>query len=177
MDQNAQNIINRYQECKLVSKFSDLKLTIENEKGFSIIVFKVYEFLKQNDELPHNWGVTSDSIACFIASKMNLKNCFLIKDIDGIYAGGKTFIKELTLLEYSMLIAKNLLYDPNISEGDSIISDLKKKNTPIDSYLTFLIPEFDINCIILNGKSGTSRIVDYFQLKSDSERVYTKIHL
>ncbi len=178
MDQNAQVIFNDFPNCIMISEFSDLKRNIESEGSFDIIIFKVYDFLKQNNELPHDWSVTSDSIACYIANKLNLKNCYLIKNIDGIYSGsGKNLVKELVISEYAMLREKNLLFYPSIVENDSNLSDLKKDNIPIDANLIRLISEYDMNCIILNGIENTSRIIEYFQSNNENNKVYTKLHL
>ncbi|GAH95686.1 unnamed protein product, partial [marine sediment metagenome] len=38
--------------------------------------------------------VTSDSIAIYFANKLNLNECYLIKDIEGIYSKNNEVIKE-----------------------------------------------------------------------------------
>ena len=44
-----------------------------------------YQFLRQNDILPHSWSVTSDSISAFIASYMNAERIVILKDVDGVF--------------------------------------------------------------------------------------------
>jgi 5-(aminomethyl)-3-furanmethanol phosphate kinase len=73
--------------CYLSDK-SGVKLSasLSQEKGVHIVL--PYEILKANDELPHSWDVTSDTIAAWIALKLNSP---LIKatDVDGIVMDGK----------------------------------------------------------------------------------------
>lgn len=56
------------------------------KKGISIAL--PYEILQANDELPHSWDVTSDTIAAWIAHRIKAP---LIKatDVDGIIMDGK----------------------------------------------------------------------------------------
>ncbi len=51
-------------------------------------IFLPYRFLWEHDELPHTWNVTSDTIAAWIARKLDAK---FIKatDVDGIYLEGR----------------------------------------------------------------------------------------
>jgi hypothetical protein len=64
----------------------ELCCSLSAKKGVHIAM--PYEILKANDELPHSWDVTSDTIAAWVALKLK---CPLIKatDVDGIIIGGK----------------------------------------------------------------------------------------
>jgi len=42
-----------------------------------------YKLMRKNDPLPHSWTVTSDTIAAWVASQLNL-DLLLLKSIDGI---------------------------------------------------------------------------------------------
>lgn len=64
----------------------ELSDTLSGKKGIHIAL--PYEILKANDELPHSWDVTSDTIAAWIALKTGGP---LIKatDVDGIIINGE----------------------------------------------------------------------------------------
>lgn len=48
-----------------------------------------YILMKKYDELPHSWDVTSDSIAIWIAEKIDAEEVVKVTDVDGIYINGK----------------------------------------------------------------------------------------
>ena len=65
----------------LIKNYPDLE-TIDELKAFQdakqrFCVFLPYNFLRKDDNLPHNWNVTSDSIALYVANKLKLSYCFL----------------------------------------------------------------------------------------------------
>lgn len=64
----------------------ELTPLLARKKGVRIIL--PYEVLRRQDELPHSWDVTSDTIAAWIASKAGAK---FIKatDVDGIILEGR----------------------------------------------------------------------------------------
>ena len=43
-------------------------------------------FLSRHDPFDHSWGVTSDSIAAYIAGLVSADALLLLKDVDGVYA-------------------------------------------------------------------------------------------
>jgi len=94
-----------------------------HEKGAYILL--PYNLLKTNDELPHTWDVTSDTIAAWVAQKLGAR---FIKatDVDGIYLDG-TVKKEL---EASQLLGKE---------------------TCLDAYLAHFLMENKMDCEIING--------------------------
>ena len=133
-------------------------------------IFLPYSFLREDDTLPHNWDVTSDSIALYVANKLKLSQCFLIKNIDGIFNIDKELIKFISTFKYNELKRSNQL--ENIIENDSNI----KKSKPIDSYLLELIEKYKTPCYILNGGPNNQRIVEFFNSAiPDEKKKYTKI--
>ncbi len=133
-------------------------------------IFLPYSFLREDDTLPHNWDVTSDSIALYVANKLKLSQCFLIKNINGIFNIDKELIKSISTLKYNELKRSNQL--ENIIENDSNI----KKSKPIDSHLLKLIEKYKTPCYILNGGPGNQRIVEFFNSAIlDEKKIYTKI--
>lgn len=104
------------------------------DEGVSILL--PYNLLKNKDELPHTWDVTSDTIAAWAASKLKAR---FIKatDVDGIYLNG-VLKKELKA------------------------SELVGKETCVDAQLPFFLMKNKMNCEIVNGNC-TGRLVDAIQ--------------
>ncbi|GAG92879.1 unnamed protein product, partial [marine sediment metagenome] len=166
MNQNGINLTQQYSEIKSFEAFNELKKT-----NCAISVFLPYKFLKQTDELPHSWSVTSDSITLYLAHKLNLSECFLIKDIDGIYIEGRNqVVKQISTKEYVKLRNSNDLAK-NKEDSKKI-----KKSMPIDSHLVKLIESYKIHCIILNGMKDKDRLVNYFQKNRILNKIFTKIN-
>ena len=163
-----------YNGIMLNRKFPDLEI-IEKLKTFQdakqmFCIFLPYSFLREDDTLPHNWDVTSDSIALYIANKLKLSHCFLIKNIDGIFNINKELIKSIPTFKYNELKSSNQI--DNILEEDSNI----KKSKPIDSHLLKLIEKYKTPCYILNGEPNNQRIVEFFNSAiPDEKKIYTKI--
>lgn len=86
-----------------------------------------YRLLKEEDPLPHSWGVTSDTIAAWIAKQTG---SLFIKatDVDGIFREGKLIMEIFT-------------------------SDLPEN---VESCIDLSLPEFlqknNMECLIINGK-------------------------
>jgi len=133
-------------------------------------IFLPYNYLKKKDELPHSWDVTSDSIAIYIANKLNLNECYLIKDIEGIHNKNNEVIKEISTIQYRELKKSGGLVEIGLNQYNL------KKSKPIDSYLLTLIDKYKISCILLNGTLKNSRIINYFKNNELENQVYTKIN-
>jgi len=177
MDLNAIKIQDLNKDFTLTDSFIELTWLVSSSGQFKIINFPTFKYLKRNDELPHNWEVTSDSISYFIASKLNLLKCFLIKDIDGIYRNdGKKIIKNLSINDFQKFQKNDLLFNPIKINRITGIPIFKKKSTPIDSYLLNLIKKNKLDCIILNGKKPSTNISKYFQSINENKKVYTKLY-
>jgi aspartokinase-like uncharacterized kinase len=84
-----------------------------------------YSILKEKDELPHTWDVTSDTIAAWVAFQLGAR-FIKVTDVDGIYLNG-TLQKEL--------------------RADEIIG----KETCVDAELPLFLKRNNMNCQILNG--------------------------
>ena len=165
MNYNGIRINQEYLQLTCFTNLNELKKSKEK-----IAIFLPYDFLYQLDELPHSWSVTSDSIAVYIAHQLGLKDCFLIKDIDGIISNKNEILRELTTSEYKNLKKTNKILA--INEDQEKIKD----SQPIDSYVINLINKYNVYCIILNGSSNKKRILTFFdESENDSNRIYTKI--
>ena len=101
-----------------------------------ICILLPYGILRKYDPLPHNWDVTSDSIAAWIAGETGSRY-IKATDVDGILKNG------------------NLI--------DSISTkDLKKeiRLSCTDPYLPFVLEKYSIDCIIINGRYP-HRFIEY----------------
>ena len=163
-----------YNGKELNKKFPDLECVDDFEKIQSakriFCIFLPYNYLRKKDELPHSWEVTSDSIAIYIANKLNLNECYLIKDVEGINNKNYEVIKEISTIQYRELKKSGRLAEIGLNQ------DNLKKSKPIDSYLLTLIDKYKISCILLNGSLPNSRIINYFKNIELENQVHTKIN-
>ena len=165
MNCNGIELSQKYNDIKYFDNLGELK-----KSNGRIVIFLPYDFINQRDELLHSWDVTSDSITVYIAHQLGLKECFLIKDIDGIISNKNKILRELTTSEYKNLRKASKFL--TINENQEKIKD----SQPIDSYMVNLINKYNVNCIILNGRSNKKRIITFFdESENDNNRVYTKI--
>jgi aspartokinase-like uncharacterized kinase len=54
-----------------------------------------YALMQKEDPLPHHWGITSDTIAAWVAYRLGL-DLVILKSVDGIMKGG-TPLKQITI--------------------------------------------------------------------------------
>jgi aspartokinase-like uncharacterized kinase len=165
MNYNGLELSKKCPNLQVIENYKKLK-----EIGKVFCIFLPYEFIKENDKLPHNWDVTSDSISLFIAKELELNECFLIKDIDGILNNQNQIIKEISTSEF-----KEMKKFGKLAEVKSENDLLKEKTTPIDPYMTTLIDNYKISCIILNGTKNSFNILNYFKSTKPEDKIYTKI--
>ena len=155
MNFNGRELATRYKQIEVIEKIEDVR---NKEQIFAI--FLPFIYLKNNDFLPHNWHVTSDSIALYLAHELNFERVFLIKNIDGIICKDNTCIEKISTLEFKKLKKDNQLKKMEINKL------YNKTSTPVDDYLINLIDECKIPCIILNGVEP-ARITNFFLKNSD----------
>ncbi|MFX0036347.1 MAG: hypothetical protein ACFE9I_12005 [Candidatus Hermodarchaeota archaeon] len=165
MDYNGKELKRKFPHLKINN---DLK-NLEKENRL-ISIFLPYNYLKEKDELPHSWDVTSDSITFYLAKTLGMNECFLIKDIQGIYDSNQNIIKKITTKDF-----KQFKLEGKLKEIDSTDLELKIKTKPIDPYLLTLIDCYKIPCIILNGVSPSSDIFKYFTSNNIREKNFTKL--
>ncbi|MFX1328553.1 MAG: hypothetical protein ACFE91_10525 [Promethearchaeota archaeon] len=165
MDYNGKELKRKFPHLQINNNHKNL----EKENRF-ISIFLSYKFLKEKDELPHSWEVTSDSITYYIAKTLSMDECFLIKDIQGIYDSNQNIIKEISTKDF-----KQFKREGKLREIHSADSELKLKTEPIDPYLITLIDRYKIPCIILNGVSPSSDIFNYFISTNFKDKIFTKL--
>ncbi len=84
-----------------------------------------YNILRKNDELPHTWDVTSDTIAAWIAKQLDGR-FIKVTDVDGIYING-------------------------VLEKELNAHELIGKETCVDAQLPHFLMKNKMNCEIING--------------------------
>lgn len=104
---------------------TEAKLIDSLKIGEGVSILLPYALLKEKDELPHTWDVTSDTIAAWVA--LQLKARFIkATDVDGIYING-------------------------VLEKDLDASELIGKETCVDAQLPHFLIKNKMNCEIING--------------------------
>jgi aspartokinase-like uncharacterized kinase len=116
------------------SQTTDNIETSKKTKNDLITIFLPSKLMIPEEELPKSWTITSDTIAAYIAKKLETKNLLLIKDVDGLFTDDPKQNTQAKLLE--QITAKEIL-------------DMKK--TCVDNYLPKLLETNKINCHIING--------------------------
>lgn len=82
-----------------------------------------YRFIMENDELPHSWEVTSDSIAYFIGAKLKADEVVLLKSVE-FAVGGRVPAGELR----------------------------EMKQDVVDSYLPELVERYGLPCRVVRAR-------------------------
>ncbi len=103
-------------------------------KPKTVDVLLPYILLRKNDELPHSWDVTSDSIAIWVAGKLKVKKVIKITNVDGIFRDNK-LIEEIN------------------------VKDLNFESC-MDAYSPRLIQKFELDVFVCNGNQP-ERVKDY----------------
>jgi aspartokinase-like uncharacterized kinase len=118
------------------SQITDSLETTKNVPTGLVTVFLPSKFITLNEaELPTSWEITSDSIAAYIAEKLEAEKLLLLKDVDGIFTDNPKKNVQATLLEHL-----------TVNELSKM-----KNETCVDNYLSTLLKTFKINCHIVNG--------------------------
>ena len=87
------------------------------------------------DPLENSWDITSDSIALYVADKINAEKVLLVTDVDGIYSNDpkkNPHAKLIKQLSPSELSAMN-------------------KRTSVDKALPKLLMKMPVDCFVVNG--------------------------
>ncbi len=90
-------------------------------------------WLRRADPLPHSWGVTSDSLAAWIAARLGVSPCVLVKDQDGLYDADPR-------------------RDPRASPRPVMGRDELAACRGVDDYLPTVLAENDLECWVVSGK-------------------------
>ena len=99
-------------------------------------IFLASRLMFKEDPLENSWNVTSDSIAAYVASRLQAAKVLLVTDVDGIFTEDPKKHEDATLIE--RLSAEELLKF--------------NTRTSVDRFLAKLLSEAPIDCYVVNGK-------------------------
>ncbi|MBR0473101.1 MAG: delta 1-pyrroline-5-carboxylate synthetase [Methanosphaera sp.] len=145
-------IADKNDEIRVIEDIEDIPRVHEEGK---IPLLLTYNLIRKYDDLEHSWDVTSDSIACWVANKINAK-LLILTNVNGIYNGNissnnKKLIKKIN--------ANKLLFF---------------KETCVDKCLPKLLIKYHLNCFIINGKYP-DRVMAHLNEDNDYNNFYTFI--
>jgi 5-(aminomethyl)-3-furanmethanol phosphate kinase len=132
MDQYGLLLSDLLANSVLVSKLEELKKKLDSNV---LPIFLPSNFMLRENPLENSWDVTSDSIALYIAHRLDVGKVVLVTDVDGIYD-----------------------YDPKRNPGAKLIERLSakellamNKRTSVDTTLPKLLLKMSVDCFIVNG--------------------------
>lgn len=98
-------------------------------------VFLPSNLLLSEDPLENSWDVTSDSIAVYIAGRLQVTKVLLVTDVDGVYTGDPEKNSDTKLIK-------------NLSASELLAMN---KRTSVDVFSPKLLLKTPIDCFIVNG--------------------------
>jgi len=98
-------------------------------------IFLASRLIFKEDPLENSWDVTSDSIAAYVASRLQAAKVLLVTDVDGIFTKDPKKHEDAPLIE--RLSAEELLKF--------------NTRTSVDRFLAKLLSEAPIDCYVVNG--------------------------
>jgi aspartokinase-like uncharacterized kinase len=116
--------------------FRQLENAKELSKAKVAAIFLPSHWIFQEDPLDNSWAVTSDSIAAYVAGRVNAGKVVLVTDVDGVFTSDPKKHPDAKLI--ARLAAKKLL--------------TLNQRTSVDRYLPNLLLETQIDCYVVNGK-------------------------
>ena len=128
----AQNQFGMVLAERLTSRMTIIEVNeFTNSNNTGLFLLMPFSYLKANDELPHTWDVTSDSIALWIGKETESDFVLLVKIVDGI-ANPSEETQILSKVE------SHRLHDIDIRRV-------------VDAYLPQLVPNFSGRLYVVNG--------------------------
>jgi len=98
-------------------------------------IFLPSRLMFQDDQLEPSWDVTSDSIAAYVASRLNADKVILVTDVDGIFKSDPKKHSDAKLI--SRLSARELL--------------ALAQRTSVDRFLPKFLLKARLDCYVVNG--------------------------
>ncbi len=126
----------------ILSDLTPNALVVDAAEGFKaaldadkLPVFLPSKIMGSEDPLENSWNVTSDSIAAYIAYRLNCGKLVLITDVDGVFTDDPKSHPNAKLLE--RVSAQELL--------------AMGSRTSVDAYLPKLLLQCKLPCYVVNG--------------------------
>jgi aspartokinase-like uncharacterized kinase len=98
-------------------------------------VFLPSSMMFHDDPLENSWDVTSDSIAVYVAWRLQVPSVLLVTDVDGIYTSDPKTHSEAKFIK-------------KISATELLTLDTR---TSVDKALPKLLAKTNLNCFVVNG--------------------------
>jgi aspartokinase-like uncharacterized kinase len=99
-------------------------------------IFLPSRLMFQDDPLEHSWDVTSDSIAAYIASRLNADKVIFATDVDGIFTSDPKKHSDAKLIKRT--------------SASELLKSIQR--TSVDQFLPKLLLKTQMDCYIVNGK-------------------------
>jgi aspartokinase-like uncharacterized kinase len=99
-------------------------------------IFLPSRLMFQEDPLKNSWDVTSDSIAAYVAGRLQAAKVVLVTDVDGIFTKDPKKNEDAALIE-------------QMSAEELLKMDAR---TSVDRLLAKLLLEAPVDCYVVNGK-------------------------
>jgi 5-(aminomethyl)-3-furanmethanol phosphate kinase len=131
MDQYGLLLSDLAANCVIVRSFDEATTASNSGK---LPIFLPSQVMFQEDPLENSWEVTSDSIALYIAHKLQAEEVLLVTDVDGIYTANPKTENSATLIK-------------EISPQEFLL----KTRTAVDTALPLLLKKWHITCYVVNG--------------------------
>jgi aspartokinase-like uncharacterized kinase len=98
-------------------------------------IFLPSQLMFQEDSLEPSWDVTSDSIAAYVASRLNADKVILVTDVDGIFTSDPKKHSDAKLI-------------PELSASELLAF---AQRTSVDRFLPKLLLKTQLDCYVVNG--------------------------
>ncbi len=134
MDQYGLLLADLTPSAVAVDELEEAKNTLAQGK---LAVFLPSNLIFHEDFLENSWDVTSDSIALYLAAKLEADKVLLVTDVDGVYTDDPKQHADAKLIK--KLTADQLL--------------AMHKRTSVDTALPKLLRKWPIDCYVVNGAS------------------------
>lgn len=132
MDQYGLMLSNLIPNSQTINKLEEVNYFLDKEK---VPVFLPSNLFLSEDPLENSWDVTSDSIAVYLAHRMQVHKVLLVTDVDGVCTDDPKTNPKATLIK-------------KLSANDLLSMD---KRTGLDKALPKLLLKFTVDCFVVNG--------------------------
>jgi 5-(aminomethyl)-3-furanmethanol phosphate kinase len=133
MDQYGLLLSHLIPESCCFNGFKEVKSIKEDKK---VPVFLPSKLMFHDDSLEASWDVTSDSIAAYIAHRLDAERVILVTDVNGVFTKDPKKFGDAKLM--SEVSVKELLS--------------YTKRTSVDKFLPKYLSKNPIDCYVVNGK-------------------------
>jgi aspartokinase-like uncharacterized kinase len=132
MDQYGLMLSNLIPNSHAINKIEEVNCFLDKEK---VPIFLPSNLFLSEDPLENSWDVTSDSIAVYLAHRMQVHKVLLVTDVDGVFTDDPKTNPDATLIK-------------KLSVNELLSMD---KRTGLDKPLPKLLSKFTVDCFVING--------------------------